>query len=289
MTMLFVNPNRQKCGVYQFGLQAFEAIRELGFSYTEDLTSVPRNGVYLFNWHPGTNLAVLNAANLQTLGGISMGTLHDPYHDPPFFRIKLRLDPTFADAPPYFGLPRILDDFQFTDTAPSRVTVGSWGFGLGHKNYQRVITLVESQLQGALIRLHIPYSDWCDAQGAGARTIAEECKRLARSNDVEVSHDYMSFGDFVKWAHGNSVNIFTCAENISAGISSCTDIALMAKRPIGVSKSMMYKHIFSERTCIERTSLTAMIEGGQAHLDEFRRMWTPQTFREKIRLALSTV
>ena len=49
--MLFVNPNRKKCGVYQFGLQAFEAIRGLGFSYTEDLTSVPRNGTYFFNWH----------------------------------------------------------------------------------------------------------------------------------------------------------------------------------------------------------------------------------------------
>ena len=289
MNLFFINPSKQRCGVYQFGKQAFAAIQELGFAYTEDLNSLPRNAVYLFNWHPGTNLGILNPQSLQWLGGVSMGILHDPYHDPPFFTVKLRLDPTFEDRPPHYGLPRILEEFTFENRAPDRVTVGSWGFGLGHKNYQRVITLVESQLKGALIHLHLPYSDWCDAQGIGAHTIADECKRLARFNEVQVSHEYLDFADFVRWAGGHSVNIFTCAENIVAGISSCTDIALMAKRPIGVSKSMMYKHIYSERTCLERNTLLSLIGADQTHLDAYRQRWSPQTFREKIRLALSTI
>jgi hypothetical protein len=52
---------------------------------------------------------------------------------------------------------------------------------------------------------------------------------------------------------------------------------------------MMYKHIYDERTCLERNSLLSLIEADQAHLDEYRQRWSPQTFREKIRLALSTI
>jgi hypothetical protein len=288
--MFFVNSNRPRCGCHSLGLLAYDAIKDLGFVYTENLELLPRNSIYLFNWHPGTNLSVITKDALNWLRGKSLGFLHDPYHVG-FFDANLRLDPTFQDSANYFGMPRIIPEHTFSFVKPpnGEISVGSWGFGLMHKNFFKVIELVETQLENATLRLHIPFSDWCDPNGGSALNIAQTCKNLMRKNKIEITHEYMALNDFVKWANRNSVNIFTCDENIVAGVSSCIDMALMAKRPIGVNKCMMYKGIYSDKTCLSKNSLLHLINGDQSHLDEFRQNWAPEKFKEKIQHILNHV
>lgn len=280
--MFFINPNRKKCGVYSLGLSAYEAIRPLGFVYTEDIYSLPKDSLYIFNWHPGTGLGALNKEWLNNLGGKTIGFLHDPYNNPDFFDIKARLDPDFVDSHPFYSLPRIIKDYKFPEVDRTIIKVGTWGYGLGHKNYESIINKVEQELAEAIIRLHIPFSDWCDSDGNQARGIADRCKNLVKRNKIEITHDYLETYDFLKWANENTINIFSCSEGIVAGVSSCIDTALMAKRPIGVNKCMMYKCVYSAQTAIENNSILDIINSGENHLNKYRNKWTEIAFREKI-------
>lgn len=289
--MYFVNTtsSKSRCGVHSWGLAAYEAgFKPLGFTYTEDLESLPQNSLYAFNWHPGTNLKSLNSDYLNLLGGKSIGFLHDPYNNPDFFDIKARLDPDFIDSHPFYGLPRIIKPYWFPNVKRDKIIVGSFGYGLSHKGFERIVNLVESQLEGVIIRLHIPYSDWCDADGVNARRIAEHCKSLAVKNTVEVSHDYMKFYDFLKWANSNTINIFICDEHLVGGISSCVDTALMAQRPIGVNACMQFRHIYSDKTSIENNSIIQLI-ANLPLLQKYRDMWSEEAFKDKIKCLVQKI
>jgi hypothetical protein len=289
MEKFFINTTGQKprCGVHQMGLDVYETIKPLGFVYTDDLASLPSNSIYVFNWHPGTNLSVLNASYLKELGGKSIGFLHDPYNNPDFFDIKCRLDPDFVDSHPFYSLPRIIKRYHFKHVKRDKIIVGSWGFGLGHKNFESIINLVESQLENCIIRLHIPYSDWCDPNGEGANRIAARCKELAKRNAIEISHEYLKKYDFLKWANYNTINMFSCTPMV-AGISSCVDTALMADRPIGVNNCMLYKAIYSDKTAIETNSIVDLIKNGPL-LQKYRDAWTEEKFREKIKCLIEKI
>mgnify|MGYP006921280742 CR=1 FL=1 len=288
--MYFVNTtgSRPRCGVHNLGLAAYEAIKSLGVTYTDTLDGLPRNSLYIFNYHPGTNLGALNRQWLTDLGGKSIGFLHDPYNNPDFFDIKARLDPTFEDSHPFYGLPRIIKDYTFPEVDRSRIIVSSWGYGLFHKNFGETINLVEAQLKNALIRLHIPFSDWCDSNGVQAKAIAKQCEALCKNNEINISHDYMDTYEFLKWANLSTLNIFSCDTNIVAGISSCIDMALMAKRPIGVNKSMLYRGIYSNKTSLEENSLMDLMKNS-SYLDKYRKVWTEEAFKEKIKYLIDKI
>lgn len=286
--MYFINPDKKKCGVHALGLAAYEALKPLGLTYTEDLDSLPKGSLYIFNWHPGTGLGVLNRQWLENLGGKSIGFLHDPYNNPDFFDIKARLDPTFEDQHPFYGLPRIIKDYDFPEVIRHKIIVGSWGYGLSHKNYELIINKVENELEGAIIRFHIPFSDWCDANGQQAMEIARRCRNLVKKNKIEITHDYLETYDFLKWANENTINVFSCAENIVAGVSSCVDMALMAKRPIGVNRCMQFKHIYGDWTSLEDNSLLRIIEKWPTQ-DKYRECWTEENFRNKIKCLIEKI
>lgn len=283
--MYFINTTSEKpyCGVRSFGLQVWEAIKPLGFIYTEDLFSLPKESLYIFNWHPGTNLNILNEKWLNELGGKSIGFLHDPYNNPDFFDIKARLDPTFKDQHPFYSLPRIIKDYDLPEISLDKITITSWGYGLGHKNYDYIVNKVENELEDAVIRLHIPFSSWCDPNGEQAKAIAQRCKQLIKHNHINISHDYMDTFEFIKWASQSTINVFAYAD-IVGGISSCVDTALMAKRPIGVNKCSMFKHIYNEYTSLEGNTFNSIISNcnGHDYLKTCHDLWTEENFRNKI-------
>lgn len=282
--MFFINPNRKKCGVYSLGLSAYEAIRPLGFVYTEDIYSLPKDSLYIFNWHPGTGLGALNKEWLNNLGGKTIGFLHDPYNNPDFFNIKARLDPDFVDSHPFYSLPRIIKDYKFPEVKRDKVIISSWGFGLFHKSFTYLMNLIEKQMSNTTIRLHIPFSDWCDSDGKNAVFISDRCKEIIKNNTIEITHEYMKEDDFVAWANKSDINLFAC-DPINAGISSCIDTALACQKPIGVNKCPLYKHIWNETTSLENNTINQLLTNNQ-NLNLYREKWTEDKFREKIQFLI---
>jgi hypothetical protein len=66
------------------------------------------------------------------------------------------------------------------------------------------------------------------------------------------------------------------------GISSVIDAALAVRRPIAITKSGMFRHIFDivPNICIEYSSFKNIIEQGVSHLEELCEKWSEEKFIE---------
>jgi hypothetical protein len=72
----------------------------------------------------------------------------------------------------------------------------------------------------------------------------------------------------------NTINIFMYDGMPGRGCSSVIDYALSVNRPIGISNSHMFRHIYSDEICLYKRSIADIIEKGNEYLDRFRQLWS---------------
>jgi hypothetical protein len=165
---------------------------------------------------------------------------------------------------------RLILDYAATDSVIPN-SVGSFGFGFLGKDWGRIIHIVNSSSDIELLRLHIPYSDFADPNGHTSTYIANSCRQLLDPRiHLNISHDFMSIPDLLKWLSRHSINIFPYEEMKGRGISSTIDFALSCRRPIGISKSDMFRHIYhKQEILLDNNSLSSIINSGISPLEDF--------------------
>ena len=292
--VLFTTNPPRRCGVYEFGRSTWAALQcsnryqylyhefDEATSADEFCSVVERvNPVaVLHNWHPATmgwlSDDILYELRRRMPAIRHASIVHDapaPFH---WIDSTVYIDPTHKIQKGEFSVGRRL----WTRAEPafdSGNIIGSFGFGLGGKGFNRVVQKVNQEFDSATIRLHIPCSEYCDPNGNLTKAVIEECKQLAKPGiHVEVSSDYLSTHDLMNWLAGNSVNCFFYDEFKGRGISSVIDFALSARRPIAISHSNMFRHIVdaTPSILIEQSSLKQIIANGIEPLRPFLDRWT---------------
>ena len=183
---LYINNDKQKkkCGVYQYGLRLYNILNKyynidyVEISTIEKYNETLKNKDYkiiIINYHPFTcgwfNIKDLNSENHYYI-----------YHYLSICNISvehiLNTDPTSN-----FGIPiprPLYLDYYEIDRTPNipnleNPTIGTFGFGFDHKNYDKMIDIIQEQFDNATIRMIIPYSDYCDYYGTEANKQREKC------------------------------------------------------------------------------------------------------------------
>lgn len=257
-----VNPRDKACGIAQFGLNLESVLRHsdrYDYQFREPVTATEyrmlldeyRPVMVLWNYYPMTmpwvNLEVLNIARDRGLKQASI------FHEVPVigFDALIYPDPTFIpkseNLVDWFSIGRPIPRIW---QVPARTVdlknpiIGSSGFGFENKGYVRLVERVNEEFEHATIRFHLPYAKWGDEGGERARRMADWCRNTAKPGiKLEFSHDFKTPDEYIEWLAGNDLNAFLYDEMPGRGIASTIDFALMANRPIAVTKTTMFRHL----------------------------------------------
>jgi SAM-dependent methyltransferase len=194
------------------------------------------------------------------------------------FDFYIAPDPTLLLQNPFvYKTGRLVSDYQNNFPLPQKTTIGSFGFGTPKKGFEKIVDLVQKEFDDAIIRFNIPFAEFGDKDGFNAKAIAEKCKSKISKSGIEliITHDFQDKKAMLDFLAQNTVNVFLYEDTGGRGLSSTIDNALAVKRPIAVSDSVMFRHLFDVKPsiCVSNNSLKNIIENGftplQKHLEDY--------------------
>ena len=293
---LLVTHFGQRCGVWQFGARLDRALVAGGgidWHYVEcaDLqdfkaaAAESKPDVVLVNFHPST--MPWAAEGLRSEGAVTFAVFHEASQasisavDHRQFDVFLCPDPTLlpydpgAQPVPRF-IPSPLCDLP---PVPEVFTVGSFGFGTPGKGFEKLCALVNAQFIEARIRINIPPHDSpAMVSPEQVAQIVEGCRAAVTRPGIilEITHDFFDEAGVLNFLAANTLNAFVYEDGPGRGISSCTDYALAAGRPIAVTRTSMFRHLtgVNPSICVEDRSLAAIAATGTSQLQLYRSAYT---------------
>ncbi len=299
--ILFVSHPQKACGIHQFGLDLAEALgcsKRREYIYVEcaspgDLMNAlerHRPRAVLWNYYPLT-MPWVSGTFVHEIPLPHVGILHEvtqaeaDHACPDVFDYYVAPDPSLVTANPIvFKTPRVIPFFRGEVREPEVPVIGSFGFGFPDKGFPELAARVREEFPEAVLRLHIPFSEFIDPEGEQARARVEECRKILEGSGVrlEADHDFLSRGELLAFLAGNSLNAFFYHTHKKRGISSVPDYALAVDRPLAITRCPMFRHLSPawEEICVEHRSLREILAAGTAPLRRFKREWTPEKAAE---------
>lgn len=293
---LFVNHRGERCGVYQFGRRLFDSLAADGsvsWQYLEcadadellDAEADVAPDAILLNYHPET-LAWAATADLTGCHAPLFSVLHEAHQraadtlTPSPFDFLLCPDPTLVPRNPIaLPVPRFAPPRNASaQIEPELFTVGSFGFATPGKGFARLCALVNEEFDEAVIRLNLPFHD--NAAMVSQKVLDDvvaACRAEVTKPAValQITHDFFNEDELLYFLSSNTINAFLYEGGEERGISSCTDYALSAGRPIAISRSPMFRHLhgINPSICVEDHSLRAIAAMGAEPLRHHRDMY----------------
>jgi hypothetical protein len=298
----YLNHFYSQCGVYQFGKDQAKALifqkydvvyhelrSEEEFHKALD-SPVPPKAV-IINHHPATLPFINRELLLSKKGTKFLIMVHDNFIDFGDEFFYLFPDPTYkSPIPNRFGIDRVVPQYYPT-IGVRQGTIGSFGFAFGQKDYVNLAGYILSELPAATIRFHIPASTFGgDPHGSYAAQIAQQCRAAYPHADFEINHKYLFEQELVDWLGQNELNIFNYLPGrATSGCASVIDWAIAARRPFGVNKSIMFRHVWQDypELIIRENTLPGIISKGDGAVMELHKKWSPKNFRTQMREILN--
>lgn len=304
MNALFVNGSPEPaCGVNQFGKNLYAILQDSANVYWQycepstlgelrTFTAMPEPDVVLYNWQFNQG-GFLADAPFIWLGAKQYLVYHDCAISDRFDGIFFA-DPTMTPRGKWHCIGRPIPTFNRVLTVPPKSEapiIGCHGF-LGAWADQ-VVHRVMQEFEYAVVRLNLPFSKYCDPDGAQAMTMAERCRNMVVNKPgitLQISHDFLPIEKLLDWLSANHLNCYIRPANMNwTGISSAPDFAIAVRKPLAVNKCNAFRHLHScePSICVEDRSLFEIIQTGASPLVPFRSKWCdPERIREQVESVL---
>jgi hypothetical protein len=288
--VLFVTHKDKQCGVYQHGYNIISVLSKKSkrykfihalcsnqqelYDYIEKYIPI----AIIYNYH-STVLGWISTVSSELQGVKQLAIHHEPSQPlPPNLAAVISQDPNIQETKTLFNSGRLILDYQNIYQENEIPVIGSFGFGLPGKGFQKLIELVQLEFDVAHIKLHISYATFGDASGVMARGIAEECRKLRYKPNVtlEIGHDFMDIDQLIEWLAQNTLNAFLHDLFPGRGNSGVLDYALSARRPIALTKSYMFRHLHDANPSIFIGDMTLkqIINNGLVPLQQYYDRWS---------------
>lgn len=302
--VLFVNHKQESCGVYQFFKRLvmpfinddiwyyIETNEEFEHDYWINQLN-PDIVVYNFYFSGSTMPWLSNAKVASQKGKFKQICLfHEGNIDDKSFDLVLHQNPFNTDAR-YYNLPRPIPEYTNTSLVLNSIPhIGTFGFGLGGKGFTRVVEQVVHEFDEAIIRMNIPYAHFGDANGDGARWWANACRQIANKKsgiELHITHTLLPEPELLNFLAVNDVNAFLYDDNKGRGISGTLDYALAVRKPIAITRSDQFMHMWDKESLIENNTLRAIMYGGTGHLLKYHYWWNNTTMKDAFMTAFNKV
>ena len=302
ITILFVNHKPQKCGVYEFGLTVGKTLinsKRYNFIYREIDSWVEFNEIFnqikpaivIYNYYPSTMgwISEWNGLSINShkVKAIQIGIIHEITQDVAdnstdmLFDYYIAPDPTLLlKNPIVYKTGRLIPHFEGKSQYNKIPTIGSFGFATNGKGFIKIIEKVSEEFDEAIINLNISFAKFADENGDNARRISEQAHKLITKKGIllNITHEHLSTEDLLKFLSKNDLNVFLYDYQENRGISSATDWAIAVKKPLAITKSSMFRHLFDcyPSICIEDNSLKTILENGAKPIERLCEEWSPE-------------
>jgi len=307
--ILFISRKAERCGVADYGRRVNTALQksllfnthwaeiESAQEYVEWYNKVLPDLV-LYNYYP----VILPFVTDQFLAPIR----HIP-HVTVYHEVGLAFNPngiididsTKEDRPTenYFTSPRpLFEDINFKNFPPNEVpTIGSFGFGFPDKNFPKIAELVCLQFDKAKIRLNTPFATFGDDEGNSAKAEVEKMRQIILNSgkdiELEVTHDFLEHENLLNFLRQNDINIFLYDPHQTRSLSGSIDYALSVRKPIGISRSWMFRHInwVTPSIYVDERPLKDIIADGIEPLKPIYEKHSNKALLEKYEYALTKI
>lgn len=295
--VLFVNFAVSNCGVHQYGENLFSVLalsKKLNFEYADirslqdfDL-AVERSefAAVVVNYHPQT-LPFIQVDMPRRFAIPCIAVMHEMTQSEAdsmprgIFQYYVMGDPTLRQNNEYvFSTGRIIPLYENETSPPETVTIGSFGFSVGSKGFQRLVDSVQEEFDEAIIRINIPANGIVDQDGLEARRQIDLCRARLWKPGIEfkATHEFFDKTQLMDFLATNTLNAFLYDYIPKAGISSATDHAMAARRPIAITRSIMFRHLhdLDPAITIENRRLKEIILSGTRPYDHLLDEWSPE-------------
>lgn len=290
-TLLIVNTRERACAIHQYGLNLYWVLNQsknIKPLYVEprDVLDLKQGVAWmkpdaiLYNWHP-TQGGFLKDAPFNVDRPVKNLCV---FHELDFATEKFDavLYSAMATHPPteiygqenWYPIPLLIPiPESLPSLAPVRLdcpVIGVSGFGGAFAD--QVVERAFKEFEKVIVRLHLPFAIYGDKEGVMAKNMANKCVGLMPipgTQDVTINHDFFVQDHLLSWMARNDINVFIRpTETPWTGVSASMCAALAAKRPIAISRSQCFRHLWDVNPSIlvEDRSLKEILESGTAPL-----------------------
>lgn len=309
MKVLFLNHDRKQCGVYQYGKRVYDIIKASNiYEYHEVTSQVDYQNLVeqshytaiIYNYH-GATMPWLNRTNIcKTQPNI--GILHESYVD--CFDKIIEIDPNAQETSTVRTIPRPLFEnlsltnecmsptfhtFVSSHQTESRPIFGSFGFGFSNKGFPTIVKMINEQYEDAIIKFLIPTADF-DADPSMRERVLQACfQEKTKPNIILMIYtDFVNENDLLIFLRSNTMNMFLYDKLHGRGISSTIDYALSVRRPLGISDSDMFRHIYHDNICVYKNNIQTCMQNSLLHCEKFCQLYSHDNMRNKFLQILSS-
>ncbi|MFT3751193.1 MAG: hypothetical protein QM768_22970 [Agriterribacter sp.] len=303
--ILFISHPQKQCGVHEFGITTAEALKSselYEFIYVEcsDMNELDAAinfyspSAIIYNYYPSTmpwlRKKIIHSKYKPLNKHIhipQIAILHEVTQykadrvDSHLFDYYIAPDPTLLlKNPIVFKTGRLIPEYKNNYTLPKIPTIGSFGFATPNKGFEKIIDAVQAEFDIAIIRFNIPSADFGDSDGSNARRLVDECRKKIKKPGINIiaSHNFLNREGVINFLAQNTVNIFLYQDKNNRGLSSTTDYAIAAKRPLVVSNSIMFRHLHNIEPSIVygESAIKEIISNGIAPLKNIENDWNKE-------------
>jgi hypothetical protein len=300
--VLIVNHKEPNCGVHQYGVDTYEALKQSNryvYRYCEcsdrveleRAVSIVKPHVIIYNYYPAifpwitpyiTKVRLTEIPQLALMHEVTQGEAN--VADNHLFDYHILPDPTIVETNKYtFKIPRLIPTYTNRVKEPDVTTIGSFGFGFPDKGFDRIIRYVRREFDEAVIRFSMPPAGVADKSGKLRRATVKRCTDQMAGADgikLEISDAFMNKVELFDFLAGNTANAFMYDSEKFRGIASSIECALAVPRPLIINKCRMFRHVFNAdpSICIEDRSMKEIIASGTKPLEPFYESWSPKKF-----------
>lgn len=304
---IFLNTAKANCSIHESGKMIYGSLfssNKYGLDYLEideDSHQISsKYDFYIFNYHPLT-MGWLNTKAISRLPGVKITFILEMLPNNPFvlcpqdFDAYCVLDPTMnVNNKKVYTFSRPLEvanhlsDYQ---EQPIPI-IGSFGFATPGKGFELVVDAVNKEFESAIVKINIPSGKYTDAffwdlhKRDYADYLEELCKKVAKKGtQIQITHDYMSKDQLIKWCNQNTLNCFLYHRD-QPGLAATTDQAISSSRPLAISSNETFRHIHPYIRPYPFQSLKESIMSSQPQVLRMREAWSPKNFTDKFEKVL---
>lgn len=283
MRILYVNHGLgTQCGVYDFGKRQFNqlATSSLFESFYEECNSAVEYAnaysrhqpdVVFFNYMPIVMpwMSVDAVAHLPAKR-IVVQHLFDPttvigimnsYAG--IFDYMICNDPTLKVSDKrIFPVARTVQKYEFVSSQLNNdeIRIGSFGFGLPHKNFHLIMREINKHFDNAVFNLHMTVGTFT---GDYTESLVQSILAEITKPNIRLNHtsDYRSEQEIIEMLASNHINaLFYEIPPSNAGISSSADYLLASGKPMLLTDCALFRHIDKSVPRYPKTNFKTIID-----------------------------
>lgn len=151
-------------------------------------------------------------------------------------------------------------DLKPKELNTDEVSIGSFGFGLPHKNFHLIMREINKHFDNAVFNLHMTVGTFT---GDYTSQLLESIKAEITKPNIRLNHtsDYRTEEEIIEMLSQNDINaLFYEMHPSNAGISSSADYLLASGKPMLLTDCPLFKHIDSSVPRYPDTNFRTIID-----------------------------